>query len=277
MAGLGAGRSSSSLVMRRTRQSRPASSKIASANSAHVQSPSAATCQTPWGSSSSSGVASARWPTYVGRASLVVDDRHLVLLLAEREHRPDEVLARPAEEPRRADDPALPHLALALELRPPVLRDRARLVRLDVRPALAAVEDVVGREVDDRSAERDDVSGALDVDARCALADRPRRRRRRSRPQRAGRGPAGSRAAAGSSRRTEPGRARPPPGRPRASAAPSCPPAPVIRTRLCPVPTGSAMSCSRGRRRAGRSREPRARPGRRGRTPRSRGRRRRGR
>ena len=43
-----------------------------------------------------------------------------------------------------------------------------RLVRLDVRPALAAVEDVVGREVDDRSAERDDVSGPIDVDSRCA-------------------------------------------------------------------------------------------------------------
>ena len=62
-AGRGAGRPSSSVVISRTRQSSPASSKIASANSAHVQSPSAATCQTPHGSSSSSRVASARWPT----------------------------------------------------------------------------------------------------------------------------------------------------------------------------------------------------------------------
>ena len=56
------------------------------------------------------------------RAALVVDDRHLVLLRAELEHRPHEVLARPAEEPRGAHDPALAHLALALELRPPVDR-----------------------------------------------------------------------------------------------------------------------------------------------------------
>ena len=52
-AGLGAGRPSSALVIRRTRQSSPASSKIASAKSAQVQSPSAATCQRPKGSSSS--------------------------------------------------------------------------------------------------------------------------------------------------------------------------------------------------------------------------------
>jgi hypothetical protein len=45
----------------------PASSKIASANSAHVQSPSAATCQIPRGSSTSARVASARCPTYVGQ------------------------------------------------------------------------------------------------------------------------------------------------------------------------------------------------------------------
>ena len=52
--------------MRRTRQSSPASSKIASANSAHVQSPSAATCQMPKGRSSTARVAAARCPTYVG-------------------------------------------------------------------------------------------------------------------------------------------------------------------------------------------------------------------
>src|SRR5207244_954609 len=46
-AGRGAGRPSSSELIRRTRHSSPASSKIASANSAHVQSPSAARCHTP--------------------------------------------------------------------------------------------------------------------------------------------------------------------------------------------------------------------------------------
>jgi MFS family permease len=66
-AGRGAGRPSSSAVIRRTRQSSPASSKIASANSAHVQSPSAATCQIPDGRSMSSRIASARCPTYVGQ------------------------------------------------------------------------------------------------------------------------------------------------------------------------------------------------------------------
>ena len=54
-----------------------------------------------------------------------------------------------------------------------------------------------------------------------------------------------------------------------ASAWPSCPPAPVIRTpRPCPVPREAAISCSRGRRRADRSRASRARPGRPRRTPR---------
>ena len=42
-AGLVAGRGNSAVVIRRTRQSSPASSKIASAKSAHVHSPSAAT------------------------------------------------------------------------------------------------------------------------------------------------------------------------------------------------------------------------------------------
>ena len=53
-------------MISRTRQSSPASSKIARANSAQEHSPSAATCHVPCGSASSSRVASARWPTYVG-------------------------------------------------------------------------------------------------------------------------------------------------------------------------------------------------------------------
>jgi len=55
------------VLIRRTRQSSPASSKIASANSAHVQSPSAATCQMPHRRWTSSCIASARCPTYVGQ------------------------------------------------------------------------------------------------------------------------------------------------------------------------------------------------------------------
>ena len=169
MAGLGAGRPSCAVVIRRTRQVRPASSKIASANSAHVQSPSAATWYRPCGRAISSFVASARWPTYVGEPRWSSTTDTSSCCSPSVEHRPDEVLARPAEEPRAAHDPALPHLALAVELRAPVRRDRLRLVRLDVRLALAAVEDVVGREVDDRSPERDDVSRPLDVDERRPL------------------------------------------------------------------------------------------------------------
>src|SRR5207248_946895 len=66
-----------------------------------------------------------------GAADLVCDHRHLVPFAGELEHGPDEVLARPAEEPRAADDPAFPHFALALELRAAVDRERVRLVRFD--------------------------------------------------------------------------------------------------------------------------------------------------
>ena len=65
-AGRGAGRPSSAVVIRRTTAVEPASSKIASANSAHVQSPSAATCQTPSRQPETSRVAAARCPVYVG-------------------------------------------------------------------------------------------------------------------------------------------------------------------------------------------------------------------
>ena len=91
-------------------------------------------------------------------ADLVVDDPHLVALTTEVQHRPHEVLARPAEEPGAADDPAVADLALTGELRPAVDRKRARLVRLEVRLAFAPVEDVVGRVVDDGHPERGDVA-----------------------------------------------------------------------------------------------------------------------
>ena len=149
---------SSAVEIRRTRQSSPASSKIASAKSAQVQSPSAATCQTPCGSSST--LARGRGEVAdVGRgAALVVDDRDLVPLGAEAQHRAQEVVPGRAEEPRRAHDPGpLARRRLAVELRAAVAPTRVRAVRLDVRLALAAVEDVVGREVDERRAERGDV------------------------------------------------------------------------------------------------------------------------
>src|SRR5215211_1214381 len=51
------------------------------------------------------------------RPELVVDDRDLVPLGAEPQHRPDEVVSGPAEEPGGANDPAVSDLLLSLELR----------------------------------------------------------------------------------------------------------------------------------------------------------------
>ena len=156
---------SSSVEIGTTLQRGPASSKIASASSAHVASPSAAMCQIPPGSATISRVAARQVADVGGRAALVVDDAHLVPLGPEAKHRAHEVVASPAEEPGAPDDPAVPHLALAEELRAPVRAERRRLVGLDVRRALRAVEDVVGGEVDDRRAERGHVPRPLDVDA----------------------------------------------------------------------------------------------------------------
>ena len=251
-------------MISRTRQSSPASSKIARANSAHVHSPSAATCQTPLRQLEQLARRLGQVADVGRRAQLVGDHAHLVALGAEPQHRPDEVRAGPAEEPRAAHDPALAHLALALELRAAVDRERARLVGLDVRLALRAVEDVVGRVVDDRHAERGDVARAVHV--------------------RRARAPAGSDSAPSTSVQAAACRTRSvsaengcvtsssarvrasASGKASRSAAPSWPPAPVIRRRR--VPTGSAISCSRGRRRAGRSTGRRARRGRPRRTPR---------
>ena len=93
----------------------------------------------------------------VGRAAdLVAHDDDVALVVPEREHRLHEVLPGGAEEPRAADDEvALVRgrgLGLAGRLRPSVGRQRAGGVGLDVRRALRAVEDVVGRGVhDDRA------------------------------------------------------------------------------------------------------------------------------
>ena len=177
-AGRGAGRPSSSVEMRRTRHSRAASAKIASAKSAHVQSPSAARCQTPARPTGVDELARGRREVAdEGRASsLVVDDRDLVLLGAETEHRQEEIVARSAPiEPRRADDPRVGARGrLSVELRAAVGRERARAVGLDVRLALAAVEDVVGRVRDDRRSERGRVRRPADVHGRSALGIRLR-------------------------------------------------------------------------------------------------------
>ena len=197
------------------------------------------------------------------RAGLVGDDAHLVALCAEPQHRPDEVRAGPAEQPRAAHDPALAHLALALELRPAVDRERARLVGLDVRLALRAVEDVVGRVVDDRHAQRDDVARAVTLTSRApAGSDSAPSTSVQAAACRTRSASVENGCVTSSSARVRASAS----GKASRSAAPSWPPAPVIRTRR--VPTGSAISCSRGRRRAGRSTGRRARRGRPRRTPR---------
>src|SRR5579884_2168462 len=62
-------------------------------------------------------------------AALVVDDRDLVALGAEPEHRPDEVARGPAEEPRAAHDPgAVAGCRLAVQLRAAVRAERRRRV-----------------------------------------------------------------------------------------------------------------------------------------------------
>ena len=101
----------------------------------------------------------------------------------------------------RAHDPRVfARGGLAVQLRPAVHRQRVRRVRLDVRRALRPVEDVVGREVDERGAELGRVLRAADVHGRGRPAGRPPRRRRPSTPRRAARGrPRRERPAAGTS------------------------------------------------------------------------------
>ena len=144
-----------------------------------------------------------------------------------------------------------PAARLAVELRPAVGRERARAVGLDVRRALAAVEDVVGRVGDERRAELGRVRRAADVHLGRALRDRPRRRRRSSRPPRAGRGRARSDRGGRGKRTSQSSRVSActsSAANAAASATPSWPPAPVIRTRrrgLKPAGPGRRASASR--------------------------------
>jgi hypothetical protein len=78
------------------------------------------------------------------------------------------------EEPRASYDPSRLDEPLTGELGLPVRRERTRLVGLDVRLALAPVEDVVGREVDDRCPEGDRVECSAFVDGEGLVALRLR-------------------------------------------------------------------------------------------------------
>ena len=125
-AGRGAGRPSSAVVIRRTRLARP---RLREDRLCEVG---------PRAIAVRGDVVDAvrkvehpgnrrREVAHVGRRpALVVHHRHLVVLLREPQHRAHEVVAGRAEQPGGADDPAVPHLALAGELRPAVDAERAQ-------------------------------------------------------------------------------------------------------------------------------------------------------
>ena len=142
----------------RTRQSMPVSSNVASARSSHEQRPPPATCRTPVGAALGDLDERGREVAGVRRAAdLVVDDGDLVALGAEPQHRVDEVAAVRAEQPRGADDrgaAARPRRRRARRRassarRPSAARSAASSAYGSAR---VAVEDVVGRDVDDERA-----------------------------------------------------------------------------------------------------------------------------
>src|SRR5256885_15265248 len=86
---------------------------------------------------------------------LVVDDRDLVPLYSEPQHRPHEVASRWPEQPGRTDDPRpLARRGLAVGLRAPVGRERARRVGPDAPRALFALEKVGARAGEGRAPPR---------------------------------------------------------------------------------------------------------------------------
>ena len=122
-----------------------------------MQSPAAARCQTPYAEPRVDELPGrgGEMTDVRGAAPLVGDDRHLVPLRSETEHRADEVVPGLAEEPRRADDPgAVARRRLAGELRAAVRGERGGQVGLDVRRPFRPVEHVVGRVGDERRPER---------------------------------------------------------------------------------------------------------------------------
>src|SRR5439155_20984243 len=92
-----------------------------------------------------------------GTARLIVDHANLALLLRQLEHGGDEVSAERAIYPRHPQDCVLRlggcHRALAREFGAAIAAERRREVRLAIRRGLLSVEDIVGRQVDDRDAE----------------------------------------------------------------------------------------------------------------------------
>ena len=130
----------------------------------------------------------------VGRAAdLVVDDGDLVALGGEPQHRGDEVLAVRRRTPRRCGRSRGSRRGLG----DGDARRRAWSARRRRRGPVGsastygsvrvAVEDVVGRDVDDeragRGGGRGEVAGAVAVDRASRPPRAPRRRRRRSRPR----------------------------------------------------------------------------------------------
>ena len=134
-------RPSSSVLIRRTRQSLPASSKIASAKSAHVQSPPrprGARAHAAASASTSSRTALARWSANVGQPlwSSTTDDlllrRHRARSIVRTKLRP---VAPKSHDVRTIQASA--RRSLAEQLRAAVGGERVRRVGLDVRLALA--------------------------------------------------------------------------------------------------------------------------------------------
>ena len=105
-------------------------------------------------------------------ADLIGDDAHLVLLARELEHGPNEVATERAVDPRRPQDhvPLMRRRdsALARRLRSSVGVDRADGILLVVGIGLGAVEHIVGREMDQRDAQR---FGSCGKQARRASVD----------------------------------------------------------------------------------------------------------
>ena len=96
-------------------------------------------------------------PAPGGRADLIVHDAQLLALARQPQDGQQEILAAARIDPARPEDQAGPTCrldgSLASELARPVYARRIRRVRLQVRLRLGAVEDVIGRIVDEQRTE----------------------------------------------------------------------------------------------------------------------------
>jgi hypothetical protein len=97
------------------------------------------------------------------RRALVVDDRDLVPLAPRRSIVVTKFVRARRRARRARRSTRAPGRALAVQLRAAVRGQRARRIGLDVRLALRAVEDVIGRVVDERRAELRCMTRAADV------------------------------------------------------------------------------------------------------------------